>query len=290
MKTLKTITYLCFLFFSCTLFAQENYSVNGETYSLKTEVSGTLTLLWNTIDKEYRYFAKKGDVITELKNTAVGRKFQEEYKESLVVLTNDAPVAVTRVKLTLVSLRTFFNEYNKKVDPSYVVNSESIALQTRLGIFGGVSNHIFTSNPENELTPVVGIEFEVFDEKMLPSHAIVFQFRQSFKSDEFRYSSTQFALNYRFKFIKSEAVSVYVNTKLITYTYSEREIDTTLNPTLSSKLSGGALQAPIIFGLGADIKLGNGFVMLGYNDALGLTIDDNGEFPLDFTLGYKLNL
>ena len=56
------------------------------------------------------------------------------------------------------------------------------------------------------------------------------------------------------------------------------------------ELSGGNIQAPILLGLGADIKLGNGFLTFGYNDLIGLTIDDNGEFPVDFTLGYKFNL
>ena len=30
--------------------------------------------------------------------------------------------------------------------------------------------------------------------------------------------------------------------------------------------------------------------LVAYNDIVSLTKDTNGEFPLDFTLGYKINL
>jgi len=36
--------------------------------------------------------------------------------------------------------------------------------------------------------------------------------------------------------------------------------------------------------------LGNGYLFFTYNDIVGLGIDSNGEFPVDFTLGYKFNL
>ena len=270
--------------------AQESYTVNGETLSLKTEVQGPITLLWNTFDKRYRYFAKKGAAITELSNTKRDGKYQEQYKESLRVLTADSPVDAAKVRLTLAGLRKYIDTYNSQVDPSYQSNSETIDLTTRLGLFAGITNHRYTANPTNESLPLVGIEFEVFDSKLLPRHAIVFGFRQSFKNDTYMYSSSQLSLNYRFKFVNSPTVAVYVNTKLVTYTYSKTQFNTVADPTFPDEISGGNLQAPIIFGLGADIKLGNGFIIVGYNDAVALAIDDNGEFPIDFTLGYKFSL
>ena len=86
MKRILLITSLLFAL-QAPLLAQETFEVDGSSYSLKTEVDGTLTLLWNTIDGEYRYFAKKGSAITELKNTKTNRRYQEEYKEYYSSLT-----------------------------------------------------------------------------------------------------------------------------------------------------------------------------------------------------------
>ncbi len=286
------IALFALLVICCVAFtsAQDSYTVNGETLSLKTEVKGPITLLWNTFDKHYRYFAKKGEAITELSNTKSDGKYREQYKESLRVLTADSPVDASKVRLTLAGLRKYINTYNSNVDPNYVDNSETVEVITRLGVFGGITNHRYTSNPTNETLPLIGLEFELFDAKLLPRHAIVFGFRQSFKNETYMYSSSQFSINYRFKFVNSPNVAVYVNTKLVTYNYSKTQFDTVADPSLPNEVSGGKLQAPFIFGLGADIKLGNGFIILGYNDAVSLVLDDNGEFPIDFTAGYKFNL
>ena len=292
MQRLKLLLITLLLAFSGQSFAQDSHSINGEQLTLKTEVTGTITLLWNTFNKEYRYFALKDGKYYELTNTRVHGKFQDQYKDTLSVLTAGSGLSTDRVRLTLAGLRSFINDYNASVDPNYVSNSESIALETRLGFFGGVTNNRYSGNPENAIAPLVGVEFEILDSKLLPRHAIVFQFRQTFPVDEFDYTSSQLSLNYRFKFVKSEAVAVFANARLATYTYSKTVIAST-DPAQNSadlEVSGGNLQAPILLGLGADIKLGNGYLMLAYNDLVGLTIDDNGEFPVDFSVGYKFNL
>ena len=292
MQRLKTLLFAVLLVFFSHSFAQKSYTVNGETLSLKTEVSGTIDLLWNTFNKQYRYFVQKDGQIYELTNTRVDRKFQDEYKATLAELTSGSGLSTDRVRLTLAGLRSFINDYNASVDPNYESNSETIALEMRLGGFAGVSNNRYTSNPENSIAPLVGIEFEILDSKLLARHAIVFQFRQSFPTDDWDYTASQLSLNYRFKFINKETVSVFANARLATYTYSKTVIAST-DPAQNSadlEISGGNTQAPILLGLGADIKLGNGFLVLGYNDIVGLTIDDNGEFPVDFTVGYKFNL
>lgn len=290
MKTLKGLLIVLFLIASVPLTAQEQYQINGESLTLKTEVDGTLTLLWNTFNKQYRYFVKKGNSISELTNTKQDGDYQEEYKETIKMLTADAAMDTAKLRLTLASLRSFINKYNAAVDPNYQDNSETVKFETRLGVFAGVTNNIFTANPENTLSPLAGLDFEILDSKLLKRHSIVVQFRQTFKSDEFMYSSSQLSLNYRFKFVYAPTFALFVNTKLATYTYSKTTFDQTQNPNGPSEVSGGNLQAPIIFGLGADIKLGTGFLIVGYNDLIGLTIDDNGEFPIDFSLGYKFNL
>ena len=294
MKTLLSFCVLALLLFVAPVNAQQQYTVDGKTYTLITEVDGTLTLLWNTIDGEYRYFVKKGSAITELKNSNSNGRYQEEYKESLNLLTADESMNTDKVKLTRGSLKDFVNDYNKKADPNYNSETSSILLKTRLGVFGGISNSIFTENPNNSLLPVAGVDLEVIDEVKLRRHSVVLRFKQTFQASDYKYSASQFSLNYRFKFVKQQTFDIFVNTKFVAYTYSKREDFIVINPmtnevTLESS-SGGDLSAPATFGLGADIALGNGFLTLNYNDIVGIGVDSNGEFPVDLTVGYKFNL
>jgi len=45
-----------------------------------------------------------------------------------------------------------------------------------------------------------------------------------------------------------------------------------------------------IFGLGADIKLGSGYLTLVYDSLFGVFIDSKDNFPVDFAVGYKFDL
>ena len=275
------------------VFAQETYTINGQSYSLKTEVDGAITLLWNTIDGDYRYFAQKGNAITELKNTKTNGKYQEEFKESLKVLTADNPVSTNKVNLTLSSLRDYINTYNTLVDPNFSNEPPAIKLGARLGVFAGISNAIFTQNPSNALLLVAGVDFELIDEVKLKRHSLVVRLKQTFENDEFQYNATQASLNYRLKFVKTEKLDIFLNTKFVSYTYSSRDDFPVLQPDNSIILessSGGDFTAHGIFGLGADYKLGNGYLFFTYNDIVGLGLDSNEEFPVDFTLGYKITL
>lgn len=294
MKSLLSIFVLFFFFFSGTLQAQQEYTVDGQTYSLNTEVEGTLTLLWNTINGEYRYFSKKGSEIEELKNTKQNGDYQEEYKQTLQQQTNDAPVSSEKVKLTLPSLHAFFVEYNKLKDPDFGETETSIDLQFRIGAFVGATNSVYTLNPTNELQPVAGIDFELIDNVKLRRHSVVLRFKQTFENSEYKYSASQFSLNYRFKFVKTSKFDAFINCKFASLTFSQREIEYTLEtnpPTLVTDTSSGSdFNAPITFGLGADYKVGNGYITFCYNDIVGLNVESNDEFPVDFTLGYKFNL
>ena len=103
---------LGFILLATTIHAQQQYTIDGETYNLKTEVDGSLTLLWNTIDGEYRYFSKKENEIVELKNTKQDGRYQEEFKKVLYQQTADISISIDKVNLTLPSLHSFFVEYN----------------------------------------------------------------------------------------------------------------------------------------------------------------------------------
>ena len=293
MKHLCTLILVAGFFFVTVSHAQEHYTIGGKEYDLKTETAGTLTLLWNTIEGEYRYFSKKGKDVVELKNTQVDGRYQEEYKETLRAQTADQSMEVDNVKLTLPGLKRFFNEYNKKSDPNYTVAASSIALKTRLGVFAGISNAVFTHNPDNTLLPVAGIDFEIMDQVKLKRHSIVLRFKQTFENADYAYSSSQFSLNYRFKFVKTETFDVFANAKFASYTYVKKDIgviDPATGDAVMVSTSGGSLQAPATFGIGADMALGKGYLTFSYNDIVGLGVENNGEFPLDFTLGYKFNL
>ena len=293
MKRLLLLFGFLFLF-SFSSFSQE-YTIDGKSYNLQTEVEGTITLLWNVIDGEYRYFIKKGNELTELKNSRVDGDYQEEFKDVLRLYTNEAPGEIEDTKLTLSSLKAYFDTYNKAMDPSYQVEGPNIDLQLRLAPFVGVSNAIFTENPRNALLLVLGADLELVDELKLRRHAVVLRFKQTIENSDFEYNETQFSLNYRFKFVKSDKVDVFVNGKFAAYTYSTR--DDEVNPLFGMpgepeflSKSGGDLSAPATFGLGADIVIGSGRLFITYNDIVGIGVDSNGEFPTDFSVGYKFNL
>ncbi len=293
MKSLLPIFVFCFFLFATTLHAQQQYTVDGQTYNLNTEVEGTLTLLWNTVDGEYRYFSKKGNDIAELKNTKQNGDYQEEYKEVLKQQTSDAVVSTKKVKLTLPSLHAFFSEYNKKKDPNFSEEEKSIDLDFRLGLFGGVSNSVYTQNPTNALQPVAGIDFELVDAVKLKRHAMVLRFKQTFKSSDYKYSASQLSLNYRFKFVKTPKFDAFINCKFVSLTFSNREEIIIGYGEVDEPIygeNGSDFNAPVTFGIGADYKVGNGYITFNYNDIVGLSVESNDEFPIDFTLGYKFNL
>jgi hypothetical protein len=284
MKTLFSIAILFFVF-STHIQAQQTYTIDGTQYTLNTEVEGPLTLLWNTINSEYLYFVKKGDEIVALKNTKVDGKYQEEYKQTLSKFTGDGLSSTSKVKLTLSSLKSFFIDYNKQVDPNFKVEENSIKLKTRLGAFAGITNIIYTDNPTNALQPVVGIDFEVFEENNLRRHSMVLRFKQTLESSDHKYSASQVSFNYRFKFIKKDKIDVFINTKFAAYTYSK-----VLNLISGTTSSSGSFRALGLFGLGMDYALANGYLTFNYNDIVGFGPSSNGEFPVDFTVGYKFNL
>lgn len=295
MKILLSFTFVVFFFVTTTSFAQQEYTVDGKQYTLLTEIDGPLTLLWNTIDGEYRYFSKKDGTILELKNTKIDGDYQEEYKDILKMQTQDITgVDASDVKFTRPSLSSFFVTYNKVKDINFTYESKAVQLQTRLGAFAGGSNNVYSSNVTNAITPAFGIDFEVLDEVTLRRHSVVLQFKQLFKNPDNNSTSSQFSLNYRFKFVKSAKFDVYINTKFVAYTYSKTEV-TVVDPISETSTivsnSGGNFNAPAAFGIGADYAVGNGYITFNYNDIVAVGVDnEDGNFPVDFTLGYKFNL
>lgn len=290
MQNLKIILAVLFLCFAFPLAAQETFIIENDTLQLKREVRGPLSLYWTEENNRYRYFVQKEDRLVELRNT----NGNQEYKEQLEELTQDARVKTKDVLFLLYSLKHFTNTYNAQVQEDYITNEATDDIQQRIGLFTGLSNNIYTDNPDNVLVPVVGLEYELFDPNLAPRHSAFVQLRQSFKQDDYRYSSTQLALNYRFKALYFSNFDIHINTRLVTLFYSEDTI-----PILNDQGeviavrddNGFTFTAPLSFGLGSDIQITpKSYITLGYNDIFAIVWDSNGSFPLDFTVGYKFNL
>lgn len=295
MKTIQLWICCILLCIASTTLAQQDYTIQGKTYNLKTEVTGELTLLWNIIDEEYRYFIKKGSDIKELSNTKENGSYQFEYRNVLKSLTTDADISTDKVNLTLPSLAKFVKTYNKTVDPNFETEENPLQVGLRLGAFAGISNRsVINNNPDNNALPTIGAELELIDKVKLVRHSLVMRLTQTFESSDYKYTATGLSLNYRYKFIKKEAFDIYVNVKGVTYTLFDTEV-TVPNTTDSDNIPRNPLDddefnTPGAFGLGADIALGKGFLTLNYDDIVVLNRKTNGEFPLNFTVGYKINL
>jgi len=290
---------LLFLLFSsyASVIAQETYTIDGTTFELKTEVDGKIDLLWNIIDHKYRYFVKTDDgKIIELVNTkGSDHKFQEEYKTTLQSLTHVTNESLEDLDLTLPSLSQFFKDYDSAVDSSKTYANNKVKIQTRLGFFGGLTNQPFIENINNTSVPFFGAEFEIFEQSNMPRNTGFLSIRHALENDDFKYSETQFALGYRFKFINRLRFNIYANLKFATFTVFNSNLvyEDADNPGtfLTEDESGSAFDTPFIFGIGSEIRINdNSFITIAYHEIFALFIDSQGNFPIDFAVGYKVNL
>ena len=290
MKRLLFILSLCV---STLSFAQQTYTINGESLQLDTEVEGTLDLLWASVDGQFRYFVKTGDnTVTELKNTKNDdNKYQNEYQATLTDLTG---MNASKTKFTLFSLKQFVNKYNASEDDTYTANDSKAKLKTRLSFFGGLTNNPFVENPDNENALFFGTELEIVQDKAQPKHAGFVNLRYIAENDNLQYSATQLALGYRFRFINQDNFNVYAQTKFATLTNVNATyiVENPENPGtfVENKISNTEFDAPLIFGLGADFKVGNGYITLVFDSLFAAFSDNEGNFPTDVALGYKFNL
>ncbi len=288
MQRLRTILAFTFLLISTTITAQEVFIIKGDTLTLQREVKGPLTLYWNLEGTTYRYFVQKKQTMRELTN------LEGEYRKQLADLTQEADIKTQDVKFVLYSLKHFVNRYNALVQEDYTYNTSTANIQKRIGLFTGLSNNKYTTNPNNVIAPVLGMELEFYDPNLAPRHSAFLQLRQSFKNDEFRYSSTQLSVNYRFKALYFSGFDVHIDAELATLVYSEDRINIINDSGEIIAVEddrGFSFTAPFSFGIGTDIKVTEvSYITLSYNDIVSLVLDGNGSFPLDFTVGYKFNL
>lgn len=268
--------------------AQERFTINGKTYELKTEVEGEIDLLWNTIDKEYRYFIRTNDGnFIELLNTkGSDNKYQEEYKVQLSRLTENS-ASTNNLNFTLPDIKSFVQVYNTSFGNTYLNNIERLKL--RLGIFGGITNQPFVSNPNNTMVPFFGAEIEGLSSSKTSNQAGFLSIIHALDNNDFKYSATQIGIGYRYRFINKSNFNVYGNLKIATYTFSKETIYIT--DTTNEVFKESSFQIPCSFGLGADIKISNGsFITLAYNNLFAIFVNNSNNFPMDFALGLKFSL
>jgi len=269
--------------------AQETYTINGETYELKTEVDGTLSLLWNIIDGRHRFFVKKDTSINELTNT----ENNNEFITTLKAFTSDTDISYDKVKLLLNSLKDFVLKYNSIIAKTDIDQNDRIVLKTRLGFSAGITNHPFVTNLDNNKSLQAGAELEIYDNRLAKRHAAFLNLRQGFKNEDLEYTSTKVSLGYRFRFIYAKAFNVYSNLTLATFSNATGNLTylDDMDQPITEKRSASNFDAPVIFGIGADIKVGeNGFLTLSYDELFALFLENQGNFSTDFSIGYKFNL
>ncbi len=284
----KIVIVICFFLSISLIKAQETYTVQGETLQLKTEVEGQLDLLWNIINGQYRYFVRTStNEIIELKNTKnENRQFQEEYKATFQNLTG---VSTDKVNLTLTDLKKYIDDYNLAQDSNYISSIYNAKLQLRLEIFGGITNSPFINNPINSISPQLGAELELLDGNHIKRHALFMPLRHVLKTNDFKFTTTELALGYRFRFINLKTINVFAQTKFATLNFLKNTVP---GPNdIPIEITETVFDIPFTFGVGADIRLTeSSFLTLRYNELFAVLIENNGNFSTNITLGYKINL
>lgn len=293
MHQIKNSIFLIFFLFSASSFAQEVFIIEGDTLNLKREVNGNLRLYYNqSIDSTMRFFLQKGSRMSELKEESLDGIPQ--FRIQLDTFTEDSPVSTRGVPFSLSGLKDFVITYNSRVEDRGSDDEETEGIQMRIGFFTGLSNKVYVDNPDNILVPIVGLGFEIFDPKFAPRHSGLLHLRHSFEQDDFSYSATELSVNYRFRLFDFSNVSIHIDTELATLLYFQEEVaivDQEGQLRDIRKDDGFSLETPFSFGVGSDIKVtDNSFITLGYNDVVTIFLDSNGNFPIDFTIGYKYRL
>lgn len=280
----------------CFSHAQDSITFQGKTLNVNTEANGELDLLWTITDGIYRYFARTASgEIYELKNTKdASNSYTNEYKTVLAELTGLKSEVLDKVKLTVSSLRSFFDDYNKTKNPNYNGEDFTSKVNFRLGFFTGVTNHPQVEFIENNTAFQFAAELELYGDTTNPRHSGLLQARQTFGSDG-EYTSTEFSLGYRFRVIRKPGFNLYIQNRFASVNIFS--VDRVILPNSMTSTATivnqneTEFEVPFFFGVGADIKISdNSYISIIYDRFSALGLDSRGDFPADFTIGYKFNL
>ena len=277
---------LCFFLTFYSSIAQETYTIEGETLELKTEIEGELDLLSGVIEGRFHFYVRTSDnVITELVNTKIGRhNYLKEYRETLENLTNRSAFDVD---FNLGDLKTFIDDYNASQDSNYERFTSKNELMLMLEFFGGITNSPLVFNENNSIALQFGAELQISTKTS--KHALFVRSRYVFKTDDFEYSTTEFALGYRFRVVNTESLKLFAQTKFATLNLAKNTVPGP-NDTLVNT-SDSVFDIPFTFGIGADIKVSQkSFITVRYNELFAVLNDNQDNFSTNLTLGYKFSL
>ena len=265
-------------------YAQETVLIEDNEVTLIKAADGQLDLFWCIYLREYRFFVKTANgTLTELNESG-----SPDYKTQLLDLTNNYKTT-SDLKYRLNPLTDYINDYNASQDPNYVVFESANKLKWNMAAMGGITNNPFVTNGDNTLNPMLGLELEVAGNVASPKHSGFVQLRHAFKSDEFEYQTTEFSLGYRYRFLRKDAFNVFAQVKFATLNFSDASILNAENTEVT--ITDTSFDIPFIFGIGTDIKLGeNSHLTFIYGELFALFLNNQGNFPLDFSVGYRFNL
>jgi hypothetical protein len=283
---MKFKVLIVFIFFATgTLSAQINTEIDGNTVLLKKATDGKLDLYYCFFQRQYYFFIVKEDgSLMALKEDP---QEPEYYKTRLSELTGGFETK-RPLSYDLSSLQNYINDYHRSLNPDYQPYKIPAKIGWYATLFAGITNSPFVSNPDNISNPLAQMEIEFSENVPAPRHTGIFQLRHTFKTKDFDYRSTELSLGYRYRFLRKEGFSVFAQVKAVTFSFSEVNF---MEEDEELTIERTAFDAPFVFGIGADLKIGrNSYLTFIYSELFALFTENQGNFPLDFAIGYKLKL
>lgn len=292
MKRLQRYLWVVLLFFWSGLQGQGIFVIEGDTLKLTAEVRGELSLCWDEGPERPRFFVRRGDRMLELKDSLHNGRAQ--YQMELERITRDQNPSLGDLEFSLASLGAFVRTYNENAQQQKTQKESQRVFASRIGFFTGLTNNVYADNPDNVLAPLIGLEFEMFNPQFSWRHSVVVDLEQSFKREGYRYTATQLSVGYRYRFVQINRLQFYLDATLGRLLYERdeyQEIDAHGQLLAMRDNSGFKLQAPLSLGIGADYQVTQkGYITFGYNEVVSATLESNGSFPIDITLGYRYQL
>lgn len=292
MEKLQRCLWVVLLFFWSGLQGQGIFVIEGDTLKLTAEVRGELSLFWDKEPESPRFFVRKGDRILELKDSL--HNGRPQYRIALERITRNQNAPLRDLEFSRASLGAFVRTYNEHAALQRTQSESQRVFASRIGFFTGLSNKVYADNPDNVLAPLIGLEFELFNPQFSWRHSLVVDLEQSFKRQGYRYTATQLSLGFRYRFLQINRLQFYLDATLVRLLYERdeyQELDEHGGVLAMRDDSGFKLQAPLSLGMGADYQVTqNGYITFGYNEVVSATLESNGAFPIDITIGYRYQL
>jgi hypothetical protein len=135
------------------------------------------------------------------------------------------------------------------------------------------------------------VELEIYEDNILPRHSGFFQIRRAFEARDFEYATTELSIGYRYRFINASKFNIYAQIKFATLNFFDATNTIIIDGvTITKDINDIAFDVPFIFGIGADIKVGSGFITIQYGELFAIFFNDQDNFSTDISVGYKFNL